>query len=118
MKRHPPLATLLLLSLTQALSPLPAQALGLADPMQPPGNQAPTAEEDNAAAKSTPALPIVRTTAQGSRVWLRDRWWKVGDELDGARITAITPHAIELRRDGERETIPLLPPVRQPLPRR
>lgn len=115
MKRLPALAALLLLSLAPSL--LPAFARGLSDPMQPPGNQIPSADEENTAT-STPALPIVRTTAQGSRVWLRDRWWKVGDELDGARITAITPHAIELRRDGERETIPLLPPVRQPLPRR
>lgn len=92
-------------------------AAGLADPMQPPGNQNDPAPADGAPS-SSPALPIVRTTAQGPRVWLRERWWQVGDELDGARITAITPHAIELRRDGQPESIPLLPPVRQPLPRR
>jgi hypothetical protein len=95
-----------------------AHAAGLADPMLPPGGHAETPGEATPAVKGGPALPIVRTTAQGPRVWLHDRWWKVGDELDGARITAITPHAIELRRDGERESIPLLPTVRQPLPRR
>jgi hypothetical protein len=87
----------------------------LGDPMQPP-----TAAAEQTPNPSAPAaqLPLLRVTANGPRVLIGERWLGVGDTVDGARITAIRTTGIELRRNGIREEIPLLPAVRQPLPKR
>lgn len=101
---------------TPGLAVCPAGlATTLGDPMQPPAEAS-----DTAPSPAPPAaqLPLLRVTAQGPRVLIGERWLGVGDTLDGARITAIRTTGIELRRNGTREEIPLLPAVRQPLPER
>lgn len=106
------LAFLLLTTLGLAASPA-GLATTLGDPMQPPTEAAEKAPNQAPAAAQ---LPLLRVTAQGPRVLIGERWLGVGDTLDGARITAIRTTGIELRRNGIREEIPLLPAVRQPLP--
>ena len=108
-----PLASIALLLLA-----LPAVA-SFGDPMAAPAGMA--VPDQNASNSNTPTratLPIVRIARQGPRVLMGEKWYKAGDDIEGARISSIRPTGIELRRDGVKEHIPLLPAVRQPLPKR
>lgn len=72
-------------------------------PVQPAGS--------TASAESTPvqhALPVLQGILLGNgpaRAWFNGAAWRVGDQIQGYRIRAISAHQVWLERDGQR--IPL-----------
>lgn len=89
-----------------ALLALPLAAQPLRDPTRPPA-----APADPATAATAPALDLVKDADGSYRLLHEGRWLRVGQRLDGARITRITETEVWLSSDGRTRRIARHPGV-------
>lgn len=80
----------------------------LDDPMRPPGHRLSVPEQKKASVATRYSLSLVQISSLRRSAVVNDRLVEVGDKVSGAKIIAIYPSSVKLRKKDKVFTIKLL----------
>ena len=87
----------------------PALTVAFSDPTQPVGSVTTTARAAGPAAPAGPVLQSTLVSPQRRVAVISGKQVRVGDKVNGAVVTEISPYEVRMKQGGRETTLRLLP---------